>query len=66
MDADRFDQLTRTWGIGTTRRRVLGGMLGAALAGLGARRLGGPTWRRQRRQRHCQRHRRRSGGRRRR
>ena len=39
MDADRFDQLTRTWGIGTTRRRVLGGMLGAALAGLGARRL---------------------------
>ena len=39
MDADRFDRLTRTWGIGITRRRVLGGMLGAALAGLGSRRL---------------------------
>ncbi len=39
MDADRFDQLARMWGIGATRRRVLGGMLGAALAGLGARRL---------------------------
>jgi hypothetical protein len=39
MDADRFDQLARAWGIGTTRRRVLGSVLGAALAGLGSRRL---------------------------
>jgi hypothetical protein len=39
MDADRFDQLARAWGIGATRRRVLGSVLGAALAGLGARRL---------------------------
>src|SRR5215204_6797754 len=39
MDADRFDQLARTWGIGASRRRVLGGVLGAALTGLGAKRL---------------------------
>src|SRR5688500_17717132 len=39
MDADRFDQLARAWGIGATRRRVLGSVLGAALAGLGSRRL---------------------------
>src|SRR5215208_2645468 len=39
MDADRFDQLARVWGIGTSRRRVLGSVLGAALAGLGPRRL---------------------------
>jgi len=39
MDADRFDQLARTWGIGASRRRVLGGILGAALTGLGAKRL---------------------------
>ena len=39
MDADRFDQLARVWSIGATRRRVLGSVLGAALAGLGTRRL---------------------------
>jgi hypothetical protein len=39
MDADRFDQLARVWGVGTTRRWVLGGMLGAALAGLVPKRL---------------------------
>jgi hypothetical protein len=39
MDADRFDQLARAWGIGATRRRVLGSVLGAALAGLAPRRL---------------------------
>jgi hypothetical protein len=39
MDADRFDQLARAWSIGATRRRVLGSVLGAALAGLGSRRL---------------------------
>jgi hypothetical protein len=39
MDADRFDQLARVWSIGATRRRVLGSVLGAALAGLGSRRL---------------------------
>jgi hypothetical protein len=39
MDADRFDHLARAWGIGATRRRVLGGVLGAVLSGLGAKRL---------------------------
>src|SRR5918995_1768738 len=39
MDAERFDRFARTWGIGTSRRRVLSGVLGAALTGLGAKRL---------------------------
>src|SRR3712207_1347056 len=39
MDAERFDQLAKTWGIGASRRRVLGGVLGAALTGLGAKQL---------------------------
>ena len=39
MDAERFDQLARAWGIGATRRRVLGGVLGGVLSGLGATRL---------------------------
>jgi hypothetical protein len=39
VDADRFDQLARSWSIGASRRRVLGGVLGTALSGLGAKRL---------------------------
>ena len=39
MDGERFDTFVRALGSGATRRRVLGGVLGAALTGIGARRL---------------------------
>ena len=39
MDGEQFDSFVRALGSGATRRRVLGGVLGAALAGLGSRRL---------------------------
>ncbi len=39
MDGERFDTFVRALGSDATRRRVLGSVLGAALAGLGAKRL---------------------------